>query len=225
MEFTVLTGKKGLRDLEGKDGLVIYLLKGGYNNEPLNSLELLYRKTITDIGMESLINLSSFLAEYGFKDKNKLYEVWYESGLCFFSFIELLNKKYNMVFQNFRKSMMSDWLLELIQKFKTRQDNTVIVGETNDVQLLNIKSYLESDSKILVVDDVSFVYSKTDQNISFVAIDGSMLRRGFDLDIRLGIPIYISELNKGFFFPTSLNNIVEYGYMTDDMVEGPKCVS
>lgn len=223
MNGLVFTGNRLQEEIGGYD-LVVFLMKGGYQDEPLKTLESLYYETMTIVDIE---NLYDFLAKHGFVGRYRLVDLWTRSGLCFKRFMEMLKIEYNKVFLNLKLSILDKDLLDVLEKLNKRQGNTIIVGESNRVPLFYIQLCLDDDSdQIIVVNDVSFLYRITDSKLKhcLLIINGDLLTKTNNLKVPEGIPVFITQSKNCFYLPDWVDTRKNEIFMTVDMSDKTICV-
>lgn len=214
MQGFVFTGDQVTEEIGNYD-LVVFLMKGCRKEGPLNILDHLYYETIVTLNIEKLYE---FMAEYGFKNRDKLIDLWAKSELSFNKFLKLLKSKHKRIFKKLNLSILGKNLIEVLEKLNKRQGKTIIVGGSKNIPLFYIQLCIDDASQnIMVVDDASYIHLDNESHPLLLVINGIMLNERFDFEIPEGIPIIISESKNGIYLPSWINPIKNTVLMTVEM--------
>lgn len=204
MNGLVFTGNMINEEIGGYD-LVVFLMKGGYQDQPLKTLERLYYETITIVDIEKFYD---FMAKHGFVSRYKLVDLWTKSELSFKRFMEMLKKEYNNVFLSLKRSILNTELLEVIEKLNKRQGKSIIVSDSSSIPLFYIQLCLGDNSyQITVVNDISLVRIFELMDYYLLILNASILTRNIKLPIPEGTTIIITDSENCSFLPNWLNPI------------------
>lgn len=211
MNGLVFTGNRLPEEIGGYD-LVVFLMKGGYQDEPLKTLESLYYETITIVDIEKFYD---FMAKHGFVSRYKLVDLWTKSELSFKRFMKMLKKEYNNVFLSLKRSILNTELLEVFEKLNRRKGKSIIVSDSSSVPLFYIQLCLDDNSyQIMVVNDISLMKVF---EFNLLILNAKVLKQNIYLPIPEGTTIIITDSENCSFLPNWLNPIKNKVLMMTDM--------
>ena len=202
MNGLVFTGNMVNEEIGGYD-LVVFLMKGGYQDQPLKTLERLYYEAITIVDIEKFYD---FMAKHGFVSRYKLVDLWTKSELSFKRFMEILKNEYNNVFLSLKRSILNTELLEVFEKLNRRQGKSVIVSDSSSIPLFYIQLCLDDNSyQITVVNDISLMRVF---EFNLLILNARVLTQNIYLPIPEGTTIILTNSENCLFLPNWLNPVV-----------------
>lgn len=199
-------------------------MEQGYDNRPIEVFTNLYFDSIEKNNSDEFF---SFLSKYGMDDQDFLEEMICLSRLSFTLFVKYLRNCFPMVINNFRNSLISQELKNVVESLRSRSGHSIIVGEINCIPYLNLKSYVTRmpGNNILVVENVSSILNGNCKKPLAIAVNGDCLLKGIDKSRFVpGVPVLISNNKNGCFLPSFLDPSVNPIYMVQDIAQGVICV-